>query len=61
MNNALFSSEQNRLNLALSSARIGTWEWDIRTDVVWWDDQMRTLFGLAADSFTGRSEDFFFP
>jgi PAS domain S-box-containing protein len=59
MNNALFSSEQNRLNLALSSARIGTWEWDIRTDVVWWDDQMRTLFGLAADSFTGRSEDFF--
>jgi PAS domain S-box-containing protein len=59
MNNALLSSAHIRLNLALSSAHIGTWEWDVHTDVVWWDEQMHTLFGLAAGTFTGLSEDFF--
>ena len=59
MNNALLSSGQNRLNLALSSAHIGTWEWEVHTDVIWWDEQMHTLFGLAAGTFTGRREDFF--
>ena len=59
MNNAFLSSGQNRLNLALSSAHMGTWEWDVRTDVIWWDDQMHALFGLAAGTFTGHSEDFF--
>lgn len=59
MNNALLSSVQNRLNLALSSAHIGTWEWEVHTDVIWWDEQMHTLFGLAAGTFTGHREDFF--
>ena len=59
MNNAFLSSGQNRLNLALSCAHMGTWEWDVRTDVIWWDDQMHALFGLAAGTFTGHSEDFF--
>jgi len=59
MNNALLSSGQNRLNLALSSAHIGTWEWEVHTDVIWWDEQMHTLFGLAAGTFTGHREDFF--
>jgi PAS domain S-box-containing protein len=59
MNNAFLSSHQDRLNLALSSAHIGTWEWDVPSDLIWWDEQMHTLFGLAAGTFTGRGEDFF--
>jgi PAS domain S-box-containing protein len=59
MNNALLSGDQDRLNLALNSAHMGTWEWDVHTDLIWWDEQMHTLFGLAAGAFTGRSEDFF--
>ena len=59
MNNALLTSGQNRLNLALSSAHIGTWEWDVHTDVIWWDEQMHFLAGLAAGAFTGHRQDFF--
>jgi PAS domain S-box-containing protein len=59
MNNALASGDQDRLNLALNSAHIGTWEWDVHADLMWWDERMHTLFGLAAGAFTGRGEDFF--
>ena len=29
MSNARCNSEQDRLNLALSSAEMGTWDWDV--------------------------------
>jgi PAS domain S-box-containing protein len=35
-----------RLNLAAQSAKIGIWEWDIPTDVLLWNTQMFTLYGL---------------
>lgn len=35
-----------RLNLAVQSAKIGIWEWDIRTDVLLWDEQMFILYGV---------------
>jgi sigma-B regulation protein RsbU (phosphoserine phosphatase) len=59
MNSALLSTAQNRQNFALHSAQIGTWEWDIQTDVIWWDEQMHTLAGLAAGTFTGHPAVFF--
>jgi phosphoserine phosphatase RsbU/P len=59
MNNALLPGDQERLNLALSSAHIGTWEWNVHTDLMWWDEQMHTLFGVTAGAFTGHSKDFF--
>ena len=59
MNNPLRSNDQNRLNFALSCAHIGTWEWDVHTDVIWWDERMHTLFGFSAGTFTGHREDFF--
>ncbi len=52
------SSEQERLNLALSSAEMGAWDWDLAHDVMWWDEQMHALFGLPPDSFKGCYEDF---
>ena len=58
MSNARASSEQDRLNLALSSAEMGTWDWDLPTDLVWWDERMHALFGLPPNAFKGSYEDF---
>jgi PAS domain S-box-containing protein len=38
---------QQRLNLALRSARMGIWDWDIRNDQMTWDDQMFRLYGVS--------------
>lgn len=58
MSKAPLSSEQDRLNLALSSAEVGTWDWDLATHSMWWDERMHALLGLAPEAFKGRYEDF---
>jgi phosphoserine phosphatase RsbU/P len=58
MSKTRVSSEQDRLNLALSSAEMGTWDWDIPADSMWWDERMHALFGLPLNSFRGSYEDF---
>ena len=58
MNEGRRYSEQERLSLALSSAEMGTWDWDIHTGVMWWDEGMHALFGLAPGTFKGSYEDF---
>ena len=50
--------ERDRLNLALSSAEMGTWDLDVPAAVIWWDERMHSLFGLAPGAFTGNYEDF---
>jgi two-component system cell cycle sensor histidine kinase/response regulator CckA len=40
------SLSQERLQLALSAARMGTWRWDPSSDVLSWDEGLRALFGL---------------
>jgi PAS domain S-box-containing protein len=47
---------QAQLNLALKSAQIGVWSWDITNDRFDWDEQIYQLFGLTPESFAGTSE-----
>jgi PAS domain S-box-containing protein len=35
------------LRRALSAARLGTWEWDIKTGRVTWSEELRRIFGIA--------------
>jgi phosphoserine phosphatase RsbU/P len=58
MSNVCRNSEQDRLNLALSSAEIGTWDWDVPAASMWWDERMHALFGLAPGTFKGGYNDF---
>jgi sigma-B regulation protein RsbU (phosphoserine phosphatase) len=58
MNSERRNSDKERINLALSSAGMGTWDWDVPKSVIWWDDQMHILFGLAPGTFKGGYEDF---
>jgi PAS domain S-box-containing protein len=45
---AALHNVHNRLNLALGGGRIGTWEWDVRGDVLSCDDRLAALFGLTS-------------
>jgi two-component system, cell cycle sensor histidine kinase and response regulator CckA len=38
---------QERLQLALSAARMGTWRWDPAADLLSWDEGLKRLFGLT--------------
>jgi PAS domain S-box-containing protein len=58
MSNPRRDSEQDRLSLALSSAEMGIWDWDLPTGALWWDERMHALFGLAPGAFKGSYEDF---
>jgi PAS domain S-box-containing protein len=46
---ALHESKEG-LDLALQSAGVGTWSWDLNTNLVEWDDFVRGLFGIPLHS-----------
>ena len=46
------------MSLALSAAEMGTWNLDVSAGVIWWDDRMHSLFGVAPGAFSRNYEDF---
>ena len=50
---------QARLDLALRSAGMGTWHWDITENRRYFDDQVCYLLGIDPTTFTGAAEEFF--
>lgn len=54
---ALATSER-RLKLALDAAAIGSYEWDLTTGQVIWDEQSKRLFHYEPGQFDGTSESF---
>ncbi len=52
---ALRDSEQ-RLRLALEAGRMGTWEWDVRTNTVAWSHGLEIIHGLEPGTFPGTFE-----
>jgi PAS domain S-box-containing protein len=41
---------QARLRMALEAGQVGTFDWDLRTGTLTWDERLRRLFGLPADA-----------
>ena len=56
-NTALMASEQ-RLRLALEGSQTGTWDWNLLTGRVTWDDYMYPLFHRKKEDFEGTWESF---
>lgn len=50
---------QERLNLALNSSKMATFEWDIRNNKRYWSDTLHALLGTNPATFTGAAEEFF--
>ncbi len=56
-NGALHESKE-RLDLALESAGVGTWSWDVGRNALIWDDFLHPLFGLPPKTSPSPYEDF---
>lgn len=46
------------LRLALDSAGLGTWRWDLTTGAVVWDERLEELFGFGPGTFDGSFETY---
>lgn len=46
---ALRASEE-RLRLAASGGRVGIWEWDVASNRLEWNEQLKVIFGLSPDA-----------
>jgi two-component system cell cycle sensor histidine kinase/response regulator CckA len=52
------AQSQERLQLALRAARMGTWHWDLGTGLLTWDEGVYQLYGLDAQQPVTRHEQF---
>jgi PAS domain S-box-containing protein len=43
------AESENRLQMALAGSSQGTWNWDLRTQVIIWDERCKKIFGLPSD------------
>ena len=53
---SLFKENSERLRLALHSASMGSWEWNIQENLVEWSLETLNIFGIKADEFGGTYE-----
>ena len=58
VSNAALSASEERLRLALEGSQTGTWDWNLLTGRITWDDHMYPLFGRTKKEFDGTSESF---
>jgi len=49
---------QERLQLATQTGKVGIWELELATNTVTWSDSLYTMFGIAPGSFDGTLEGF---
>jgi PAS domain S-box-containing protein len=48
---------QERLALAQQAAHIGTFEWDIQTNAIFWTPELEALYGLPPGGFEGKYDN----
>jgi PAS domain S-box-containing protein len=58
LSNALLRDSEAKLVLSMEAGGLGSWEWDIRRDIVYWSPQTERMHGLAEGTFTGSREEF---
>jgi PAS domain S-box-containing protein len=49
---------EERLRLSMDSGKVVGWEWDLKTGTDSWFGDLKTMFGIQAERFAGRPEDF---
>jgi PAS domain S-box-containing protein len=45
-----------RISTATRASQVGIWDWDIKNNLLAWDEQMNSLYGLNKEEFTGTYE-----
>jgi PAS domain S-box-containing protein len=49
---------EERLRLSMDSGKAVGWDWDLKTGTDTWFGDLNTMFGIQAERFVGRPEDF---
>src|SRR5205085_7470937 len=52
------SDNEERMRLATNTAKVGVWDWDIKTGLVSWSDPVFEIHGRGHDEFDGTVEAF---
>ena len=47
-----------RLRSALAAANLGTWEWEVESDIITWSETTERMFGFAPGTFRGGLADY---
>jgi two-component system sensor histidine kinase/response regulator len=47
---------ENRLQLAIKTAHLGVWDWDVANNELVWDDAMYQQYGIDKEAFSGAYE-----
>src|SRR5580704_17792098 len=55
---AHLSVANGRLHLAMESGKAAGWDWDVKSGKVSWFGDLKTSFGMDAESYVGSVEDF---
>jgi PAS domain S-box-containing protein len=53
-----YAAERVVWQLAVEAASLGTFDWDLRTGELRWDDRLLELFGIEREAFGGTIDDF---
>ena len=54
----ILRESEERLRLAMEAGRMGTWEWSLETNDVYWSASLEEIHGLAPGTFPGTFEAF---
>jgi PAS domain S-box-containing protein len=57
VSNALLRESEAKLVLSMEAGGLGSWEWDIKGDRVFWSPQTERMHGLAEGAFSGTLEE----
>lgn len=49
---------RKKLEIALETGHIGTWEWDLKSRILTWDERMEKIFGFKKGKFGKTYEEF---
>jgi PAS domain S-box-containing protein len=52
----LLHASLDRQSTAQKAAQMGTWDWNIRTNELFWSDEIPRIHGLTMDQFDGRMD-----
>jgi PAS domain S-box-containing protein len=53
---AAAAASERRLRLAYDAAELGSWQWDVATGLVVWDERLEAIFGLPPGGYDGTFE-----
>ncbi len=55
---SLMTSQDEFSGAALQASKIGIWNWDVNSGKINWCEKLESLFGLSANTFSGKYEDY---